>query len=402
MRILHVSPSVGLARGGSSHAVLELIPALRSQGIAVDLATTDDNGDELLGVPFEQQTEYHQIPTYFFPKFAPRIRAVREFTFSGALTAWLWKHVDAYDLIHVHGLFSYPSTIAMTIARLKRVPYINQPHGLLCEWSLQQSRLKKQVFLSLIERANLNHSNALQLTAEKERQEVDLLKLKPEKILVPLGLNISAPIPDARWQLRQWLNIPLEQPVILFMSRLHAKKGLEYLIPALSQIRDRTFSFVLAGNGTPAYEAEIDQLLVQAGIQARTHRPGFVTGQQKQLLLQGSDIFALTSHSENFGVVVLEAMAAGLALVLTPGVALSSLLHEEKVGYVTELEVAKIAEAIEHCLSHPEAARQIGERARRLVLERYSWENIAKQAISHYEAIVRQQATPAFAQSHLP
>lgn len=402
MRILHVSPSVGLARGGSSHAVLELIPALRDQGIQVDLATTDDNGDHLLVVPFEQQTDYHSIPTYFFPKFAPKPRSLREFTFSPGLTRWLWNHIQDYDLVHVHGLFSYPSTIAMAIARLKRVPYINQPHGLLCEWSLQQSRLKKQLFLSLIERANLNHSIALQLTAEKERQEVAQLGLEPDKLILPLGLNPAESIPDARQQLRALLNIPIDQPIILFMSRLHAKKGLEYLIPALSQLRDRPFTFVLAGNGTPEYEAEINQILVQARLEARTYRSGFVTGMQKQLLLQGSDIFALTSHSENFGVVVLEAMAAGLTVVLTPGVALSAMLGEENVGYVSALDVDAIASTIEHCLAHPQQAKAIAQRARHLVLERYTWDSIAKQAIAQYEALLQQSPNSIVAPAHSP
>lgn len=394
MRILHVSPSIGLARGGSSHAVLEFVPALRDQGIQVELATTNDDGDQLLEVPLLQKIEYCRIPTYFFPKFFPKSRSLREFTFSSALTQWLWRHLRDYDLVHVHGLFSYPSTVAMAIARWQQVPYINQPHGLLCEWSLQQSQLKKQLYLTMIERANLAHSTALQLTAKKELEEVEQLGLETPKLLIPLGLEPASPIPEARRQLRERLNLPLDQPIVLFMSRLHAKKGLEYLIPALSQLRDLAFTFVLAGTGTPEYEAEIDSLLTQSGLRSRTYRPGFVTGADKQLLLQGSDIFALTSHSENFGVVVLEAMAAGLTLVLTPGVALASLVQEEQLGYITPLDIAQIAETLNRCFAEPAQAKEMGDRARRLMLDRYTWDGIAKQAIAQYEAILQQSPIP--------
>jgi glycosyltransferase involved in cell wall biosynthesis len=388
MKILHVTPYVSLVRGGISQAVLEMIRALRSQGLDVELAATNDNGADLLDVPLLKRVEYCQIPVWFFPRFSPKVAAIREFQFSGEFTSWLWQHIHEYDLLHIHAMFCYPCTVAMMIARIKQVPYINQPHGLLCEWSLQQSRLKKQVYLSLIERDNLIHSQALQFTSQMERQEVSQLELKVPSIVSPLGLFVSDPIAQARQKLRQKLNVPEDQPIILFMSRLHHKKGLDYLIPALGQLTDHPFTFVLAGNGDCQYEAEIDALLIEAGIQERTHRPGFVTGEFKDLLLQGSDIFALTSHSENFGVVVLEAMAAGLATILTPGVATAAILEEHQVGYVPALEVSAITEALRHCLENPDETKAIGDRARHLIFQHYTWERVADSLIQTYTEMI--------------
>ncbi|MEA5575042.1 glycosyltransferase [Anabaena sp. UHCC 0451] len=388
MKILHVTPSVGSLRGGVSQAVLEMLQALQTSGANVELVTTDDNGIDLLDVPLCQLIQYQKIPTWFFPRFSPQVSFVREFAFSWELTKWLWKHISDYDIVHIHALFSYASTIAMIISRLKQIPYINQPHGLLCEWSLQQSQLKKKIYLSLIERSNLKHSRILQLTSAKEVQEIERLGLGVAPVVMPLGLEISRPIPQARQKLREMFNIPPEQAIILFLSRLHYKKGLDYLIPALSKFKEQNFTFILAGNGSPDYEAEISELLISNQLEHFTHRPGFVTGEIKDILLQGSDIFVLTSHSENFGVVVLEAMAAGLTTIVTPGVALASMIQENHVGYVPELDIMEIAKTIEYCLNHPQEVKATGDRARQFILENYTWDRVATNMVSVYQNII--------------
>lgn len=388
MKVLHVIPSVPQVRGGTSQAVLDMVKALRVNNTDAEIATTNDNGDDLLDVPLQKRVEYKHVPVWFFHRFSPTIKPVREYAFSGQFTHWLWSNICNYQLVHVHALFSYLSTITMAIARSKNIPYIVTPHGLLCNWSLQQSAQKKQIYLKLIERANINSSQTIHFTSQQEQQEVSQLKLETPELVLPLGISLPKQIPDARLRLRQQFNIPIDEPIIIFLSRLHPKKGLDYLIPALSKVAHYRFSFILAGSGTPEYEAQLNSLITSSGLRDRTFFAGFVTGETKELLLQGSDLFVLTSHSENFAVAVLEALAVGLPVLITPGVALAAVVQQHKLGYVTDLNVLAITNALEHYLNHPQAAKEMGDRAYQMIHEKYTWKQIASQMQQVYVDIL--------------
>jgi glycosyltransferase involved in cell wall biosynthesis len=395
VKILHVIPSVAPVRGGPSQAILQMVGALNHQGMMVEIAATNDNGPHLLDVPLCHPIQYAGVPVRFFPRLSVGGSAVREFAFSSAFTNWLWNSIHNYDLIHVHAIFSYVPTVTMAIARLRGVPYIIRPLGQLCQWSLQQGQRKKQLYLKLIEYANLNRAQALHFTSDAEHQEALKLGLTAPGVVIPHGLSLSAARPQARAELRQWLQLPDDEPIILFLSRLHPKKGLEILISALSALPLHRFTVVIAGSGDAAYEAEIRHRLQQSEISDRTQMVGFVEGEQKDLLLQGSDLFALTSYSENFGVAVLEALAAGLPVVITPGVALSPLVVQHRFGWVPELEEGAIAHAILEGLKHPEEMKAKGVRARQFVLDNYTWDHIAAQMIEVYDAILNQEPRPS-------
>jgi glycosyltransferase involved in cell wall biosynthesis len=396
MKILHIIPSVASVRGGPSKAVLETVKALQNQGVVAEIVTTNDNGNDLLDVPLNQRIEYQQVPIWFFSRFSPEVNSIREFAFSRQLTSWLWQNAANYDLLHIHAIFSYTSTVAMAIARFQGIPYIVRPLGQLCEWSLQQSARKKEIYLKLIERANINHAQGLHLTSKQEQEEVAHLGLSVPSFVLPHGISIPEPLTDVRDRLRQYLNLPADEPVILFLSRLHPKKGLDYLIKALGKLTHHRFTFVLAGSGAKEYEAEIESLLVETGIRDRTHLAGFVAGETKNLFMQGSDLFVLTSHSENFGVAVLEALAVGVPVLVTPGVALASVVQENQLGYIAEKDVLAIAEAVDNYLSNPQAGKDMGDRARQIIIEKYTWEKISSDLLAIYRSILKFDSLPAF------
>lgn len=391
MKVLHIIPSVASVRGGPSQAVIEMVRALRSQGIDAEIATTNDNGKDLLDVPLftltDQLTEYGNVPIRFFPRFSPNINTLREFAYSEALTTWLWQHITEYDLLHVHAIFSYVSTISMAIARIKNIPYINRPLGQLCTWSLQQSKLRKQIYLNLIERSNLLHSKSLHFTTEQEKEEFNQLGLNIPNFVLPHGVHIPNLIPNAQDKLREILQISDQRPIILFMSRLHPKKGLEYLISALGKLTDCHFTLAIAGNGEPDYINHVKDLLKDHQISDRAYWAGFVQHETKNLYLQGADLFALTSHSENFGIAAIESLASGTPVLLTDGVAIAPMVQKENLGYVTKLDIETITLTIQEFLNHPQIAKQKGDRAQQYISEHYTWTKISHELMSIYIAV---------------
>ncbi len=371
-----------------------MVQALRAQGVEAEIATTNDDGDNLLDVPLGPVTEHAGVPVRFFARWSPPVRPLREFAYSRPLARWLAAAVRSYAVVHVHALFSYPSTRAMLTARQQRVPYLSRPLGQLCEWSLLQSALRKRCYLAAVERANLEAAAALHFTTGQERAEAAALGLRTPGFVIPHGVELPAPVPDARARLRERLALPPDEPVVLFLSRIHAKKGLELLIPALAQLAHLRFTFVLAGTAdTPDYADRINQLLAGTGLAARTRQVGFAAGEWKQTLLQGADLFVLTSHSENFGIAVVEAWAAGLPVIVTPGVALADEVARQQLGSVPALDISAIACAVATWLQDPAARTRSGTEARLWARANYTWPSVAARLIHEYEGAITRHAS---------
>lgn len=393
MKVLHVIPSISPKRGGPSQAVLSMVQALRMNGIEAEIATTNDHGNLLLDVPLNQQVKYKQVPIWFFPRFT---LPLKEFIFSSHLTRWLWDHICDYDLIHTHYLFSYAPTCAGAIARAQHVPYIVETIGHLNPWALSQSRRKKQLYAWLIERHNLSQAAAIHCTSLHEAEDVRRFGVKTPIFTVPLGVNQPIEYPQAKQMLHALYGIPAETPVVLFLSRLHYKKRPDLLIQALQPLvtQHHPCHLLLAGNGEPTYIDYLKQLVHQLGIENKTTFTGFVTGRDKDILLQGSDLFVLPSYSENFGIAVAEAMAAGLPVIVTPDVQIASDIQQADAGLMIAGELESLREALAQLLSSPSLRQRLGENGRQFVAQRYTWKAIAQDLISAYNAILMGEPLP--------
>jgi glycosyltransferase involved in cell wall biosynthesis len=388
MKVLHVIPSVSPLRGGPSRAVIGLVRALNEAGIEAEIATTNDDGPQTLSVLLGQRIDREGAPALFFRRFSPPVSMFREYAISFSFTRWLWEHAADYDLIHVHAIFSFPSTVAMVIARLKKIPYIVRPLGQLCPWPLSQSRIRKKIYLSLLERANLKHAAAIHFTSALEAED-SLKELLPDvQFIIPHGIEPISPVPDASVRLRERLKVSRDTTLILFMSRVHPKKGLDVLIPALATFQEKDFRLVLAGNSDPGYEAKVALLIERSGMGHKVIRIPYLKGEEKELFLQGADLFALTSYSENFGIVVLEALAAGTPVLVSKQVALADFVQKIQAGYITDVTVESVTLALKSFFSKNYDACQGRERIVRITRDEFSWKNIARDLADKYLKIL--------------
>ena len=207
--------------------------------------------------------------------------------------------------------------------------------------------------------------------------------------VIPLGLEMPMAVRGAREKLVARLKLKRERPVVLFLSRLHRKKGLEILLESIAEASSLRIQLIIAGDGDPDYVQHLKNLTKSLKINEDCHFIGFAKGTEKSLLLQGADLFALTSFSENFGIAALEALAGGTPALLSTEVALSHTVSEHEIGYVTELDVKEIALKLTEALTDLDALQDMGGAARHYVEQNFQWSHVVQQLIRNYAAIRR-------------
>lgn len=391
MRVLHIIPSVSPRRGGPSQAVLAMAAAQRTAGIDARILSTDDDGpDRLQGPRTGRWHTLNGVPLLLFRRWSPPVSALREYAISPGLPLWLWRHAHEQDLLHIHALFSFPSTAAMAVARRRHVPYLLRSIGQLQRWSLHQSAARKRWMLRLIERANLEGAAALHFTSRAEQQEAADLALRTSSFVLPLGVTVPhqscAEAPAQR---------PQEKPLHwLFLSRLHPKKQLPVLFEALAIVRHQApqlnWQLHIGGEGEPAYVAQLHQQAAALGITDRLLWHGFVSGEAKQALLDQADWFLLPSAAENFGIAVAEALAHGVPAVLSPGVALADQVAEAGAGFRVQPTPGSLARALLNEANRPPSpAKRLA--ARQLAEQSFSWHAITLQLLQRYQQVLSTQ-----------
>jgi glycosyltransferase involved in cell wall biosynthesis len=387
LKVLHVIPSVSPKRGGPSKAIIDMVTALRQAGIQAEIATTNDHGDSLLDVPVECLMTHQGVPIRFFNRFSPPIPAIREYAYSYGFQKWLKANIQNYDVVHVHAIFSFCSTYTMALARKHGVAYVVRPIGQLEKWSLEQSKSLKRYYLNWIERTNLLNAKAVHFTAKSEcSQALELLPHLRHHV-IPLGLSIPMSLTQPRRKMRQRWSLDRGVPTILYLSRLHPKKGLDLLLDALAIVDDFPFKLLIAGEGDPVFKKALEDKIERLELQAHCQFIGFAKGSEKNLLLQGADLYALTSHSENFGIAVLEAMASGTAVLVSKQVALSEAVAQHKLGFVCDLEVNSIRRELIDALADIDNTEELGRSARDYVEQHYQWPNIAGHLVKLYKSV---------------
>jgi glycosyltransferase involved in cell wall biosynthesis len=391
LRVLHVLNSISPQNGGPTHALWLMLRAARSLGMSADVATTngDANGnraDVSLDCFLDVQgfrVRYFRCQTRFYAVSLPMLR-------------WLWTRVRDYDVIHVHGLFTFAPIAAAWCARLRRVPYIVVPHGVLNLWGRENRRpVLKRASIFCVERPLLRHASSVQFTSNRELEEfTDLgIGVKSEVIAHPVSIE-SAETAAVPADIAPALNALAGRPAVLFLARIHPIKGLDLLLQAFAGVRRLHPAAVLliAGSGEPELVNALRRLALDLGIGESVRWIGFVEGPLKRWLLERANVFVLPSWSENFGLAVAEAMAAGVPVVVTKGVGIAEIVAAAGCGCVTDNTASSLQRAIESLLADAATAARMGQAGKQAVRGELSLARFAQRLQSLYGTAARRAA----------
>jgi glycosyltransferase involved in cell wall biosynthesis len=374
MTILHVIPSVAPWRGGPSAAIRAVARGLARQGLDTHVATTNDNQPAPLEVPLGKPVEEDGVIYHYFP------RQTRFYICSLPFSNWLWRSAAEYDLIHIHTVFSYCSNVAAWIAQRKAIPYIIRPLGVLNRWGFENRRpVVKQLSFALIEKRLLSRAAVVQYTTEQERDEAAGLGFPHRPVVIPNPVEMAQTGSEVRGQFRAQYPELADRRIVLFLSRIDPKKGIDLLLPAFREVlrQDPRAALVVAGEGEPSLVDRLHRMASELGIADSVFWPGFLSGARRAAAFADADLFVLPSYSENFGMAPVEAMGFGLPVVLTDQVGIHKEVSDASAGIVTTVSSESIASALLLLLREDRLRPEMGHNARRLAASRYSVEAVA-------------------------
>jgi glycosyltransferase involved in cell wall biosynthesis len=383
LKVLHVIPSLSPLRGGPSFVVPAMAHGLTQAGVEVHIATTDDDGpDGHLDVLLGQPVVHDGVTCWYFR------RQTRFYTASWPLAQWLRQNVRQYDLVHIHALFSCASLLAAFYAYRNGIPYVVRPLGTLTRWGVTQRRpLLKRVSLWLFERHILRHAARVQFTSIQERNESEALGTPMASVLLPLGLEQAffEPLPASDTFRRAYPALQ-GKTVILFLARLDAVKGLDLLLPAFAELcRTRPdVALVLAGSGDAEFTEGLRAQVRRLGIEQDVIFTGFLAGEQKMAAFAAADLFVLPSYSENFGVVVVEAMASSVPIIISDRVGLAEDIRQADAGVIVPCQHEALVASMAELIDDPQRRHALAQQGRLLAEQRFSLEAMNRQLLALY------------------
>jgi glycosyltransferase involved in cell wall biosynthesis len=355
----------------------------------------------------EQARLGHQVSVYFVEKGAappvvPEPSLVESTSFRATaltghpglslpLARQLDANVDGFDVVHVHAVWNFATYAAMRAARRAGVPYIVAPQGSLEPWALASGSWQRRLYAQVLEKPLLQQAARLQALTGREAAQLRAFGLSAPAAIVPNGVRpgwLDLP----RRNLAEDFGLASGTRTLLSLSRLHPKKGLDNLLrgfAAFARLHPDVVLVIAGDDAGSGYARAVRVLASQLAVADRCLFLGEVEGERKRRILAGADAFALASHSEGLPVAVLEAMAAALPVLVTPGCNLPE-IETADAGLVVEPRPEAIAGALAALFSSPARMRRQGANGRRLVAERFTWPAIAASTIAIYEEMMRE------------
>jgi glycosyltransferase involved in cell wall biosynthesis len=299
----------------------------------------------------------------------------------------------SFDIFHVNGIWELFVHNMTLLAKSNNTPYVISPHGMLEEWSLNQRKFKKKIAMFLYQKKDLIDAACIHVTAHSEMLSVRKLGFENPIAVIPNGIDVSS-FPNVE---NKKINI---KKTLLFLSRIHPKKGIENLIQAWSELdhfEKKNWKIKIIGNGEPKYIQKLKKEIINKNLcEIIKILPPEFCNEKKMAIFRNADVFVLPTFSENFGIVIAEALASYTPVITTKGTPWED-LNKKNCGWWIEIGVDPLKNALKDMLSKDSVMlNKMGKNARKLVEEKYSIDVIANNTMKMYKWIINQENKPDF------
>ena len=379
MRVLQVISSVDPSGGGPIEGVNQLSAILASAGHSIEIASLDP--------PDATFVKQSALPVH------PLGPTVYSYGFSSKLIPWLRANRARYDAVVVNGLWQFHSFGAWRALRKSNTPYVLYTHGMLDPWFKRRyplKHLKKWLYWPWAEYRVLRDAQAVLFTCEQERLLARSSFWLYQCNEVVVGLGTSAPLGNPEFEVQDFFKCYPElrnKKLILFMGRIHPKKGCDVLIDAFAKVlaQHRQWRLVIAGPDQLGWQAILSKRAEQVGLASRITWTGMISGATKWGALRTAEAFVLPSHQENFGIAVAEALAVGLPILISDKVNIWREIQADGAGIVEEDTLEGTCKLLQSYVDMPERKIQaMRERARACFEQRFE----IRRAAQNLEAVL--------------
>ena len=388
VKVLHVIPGMSPEWTGSASSVAGLAIALLGSGVRSEIVTTTGRKGRTTDPLPTPRVSVHSFHT----EFPARLWAA----YSRPLARFLDSAAAGFDVVHIHTLYHYPAFAACCVARKHGVPFVVSPRGGLNRQALRHKWYKKWGYRRLIVDQILQSADALHAVAHGERAQIAQLGYETPVFVSPNGISheqmdgfISTRNPDFLAAHPQLIG----KRVILFLGRIQSQKGLDILARSFARIASEfaDAALLVAGPDEDGTRRKIEGILRTAGVLDRVAFAGMLSGSDKIAAFSCADLFVLSSYSEGFSNAVIEALAAGLPVVISEQCNFPE-VTEAEAGFVVPAEDASVASAIRVLLSSTDLRERMGRNGRQLILEHYTWPAIAATMAEFYRKLIGRRA----------
>jgi glycosyltransferase involved in cell wall biosynthesis len=374
VRVLHVTPSIRRSYGGPTESLVGYITAAQTAGIDVSVAAPRCPDEDARAFA----ARIGNATVRLFPSFGNGAFAV-----SPALLRWVANESRSQDVVHVHGLFNAVSSLAARSCIKQQVPVAIRPFGTLSRYTFFHRRTKlKRAYLRFVERSNIERASAIHFTTDTERANGEWhgIAFGTRSHVIPPPVPTTIQRPRVR-------RADTSEPMVLFLGRIERIKNIESLLdawPLVVRVIPRA-RLNIAGSGKASYLRTLHERLEGLGVASTVSFKGFADSRLKSELIDSASILVLPSHHENFGIAVIEALAASLPVVISRHVQLAGFVEANRFGLVSETSPPALAAAIVRCIGDRELHEHLRTNAHAALAASFSPVRVGRLLLQMYQ-----------------